>query len=296
MMAEIDDKSDCGKEFIPSADKRHPEVFELLHVLRDKLCLWIDNGDLDNPSTPLEWVKIAVCVRTYNIFKAAIALLERDFWEDALILIRTLFELLLNVEELLRSETEQEKRAGRFILFEKLQTYLKHVALIEYNLQMERPLKRPEAYADVQLKAKRLFSSFIVGTKNGKVKWAKSWHGRNVWELAEASKNPMRTGQYKTLYAYCSALVHASPAAVLSTNIEMGSEMEWEGVTEKRLNDDKEGIMLTVGFLAQFSFEVLLLAGSVLPKFDASVGFEVFERICKMYGVTPPMRGVPVTL
>src|SRR4051794_22604616 len=117
----VEPQVDPTTESIPEAEVRHPEVFVVLHLLRDKLSAWIDHGELDDPQSPLEWVRVACAVRTYNLYKAAVALLEKDFWEDALILIRTLFELLLNVEELHRVEQDREKRAVRFVIFEKLQ-------------------------------------------------------------------------------------------------------------------------------------------------------------------------------
>lgn len=275
---------------IPEAVTRHPEVFEILYLLRDKLCAWIDHGDLAAPQSPLEWVRVACAVRTYNIFKATISLLEKDFWEDGLILVRTLFELLLNVEELDRVEGESQKRATRYMIFEKLQIYLRHVAEREYHLHSGRSLKHPEKLKDLDARAERLFASFITGRKQGKIKWAKSWHGRTVSELAEASKSTMRKWHYKTLYAYCSSFVHATPASVFSANTFCETQAELDNFLPAKLEADKEGIIQTVSFLCLFTMELFVHVASVIPKFDPVEHFAVMESIFRLHGVTPPAR------
>jgi hypothetical protein len=286
-------EADLPFELIPQATTRHPEIFEALYILRDKLNQWIDRGEVNHPESPLEWVQTLVAVRAYNLYKATVALLELDFWEDALILVRSVFELLLNVEELHRVEEEQERNAVRFIMFDKLQMYLRHSAEHDYYVHSGRPVSDPDPIRKLDELAERLFPSFIVGRKHGKPKWAKSWHGRNVWELAETSKNRLRQWQYKTLYAYCSSFVHASPASVFSTHWSYENEAAWTTSLAVKLETDRGGITQTVSFLCLFTLEILNFVGTILPKYDPVIGLAVMERIFSLHGIKPPTPPQP---
>ena len=53
-------------------------------------------------------------MRALNQYRSIVNLLRNNHWEDALILVRSLFELLLNTEELCRRTDDIEKAAESF--------------------------------------------------------------------------------------------------------------------------------------------------------------------------------------
>jgi len=76
------------------------------------------------PQTFLGIVKLATSVRAFNLYRSINFLLENDHWEDAAILARSMFELLLNLEEVVRDERTAEERAQKYLRYQHLSKLL----------------------------------------------------------------------------------------------------------------------------------------------------------------------------
>ena len=84
---------------IPPAEKRYPDLFAFLDSAIGYLSEVIDVGSLPIPSTNLAFVRFTAVIRAFNLLKSIRQLLASDHWENAAILMRSLFELVLNVED-----------------------------------------------------------------------------------------------------------------------------------------------------------------------------------------------------
>lgn len=279
--------TDKGDYFlIDGAPKRHPELFAMLYEVRDILSDWIDHPELkESPETALAALRLSVALRTWNLYKAVVPLLERDLWEDATILIRSLFELLLNVEYIDQIEAESESKARRFFLFEELQLYHHTVSEYEYNVHTGRITKDNETIAKLTAMAEQLFATFRVKDKQKRVRWAKTWCGKNVFELAQASSQPIRVWQYKLLYSYGSAFAHATPLAVLSTFHRNAPGTDWAEVATKQLQGNFISLRETASLLMTFTLELIMRVSPSLPKFKGEVVLGLFPKMRSLWDI-----------
>ena len=85
---------------MPSAEERFPEFFQLADEVIDQLHTWIDLGQQPEPNTAFDVICIAFAIRTFNLYRSIILLLKTDHWEDAAILTRSMFELLLRKDHI----------------------------------------------------------------------------------------------------------------------------------------------------------------------------------------------------
>lgn len=89
---------------VKPAPERYPEYFDIVDDVVNKLVEWIHTKGLAPHKNALAFVKTLTIVRAFNLYKSINLLLRTDHWEDAAIIARSLFELLLNLEEVLREE------------------------------------------------------------------------------------------------------------------------------------------------------------------------------------------------
>lgn len=87
------------REEIRSAEERYPDLFAFIDAANDYFSNVIDSGALPIPESHLQVVRICAVIRAYNLLKSIRQLLAADHWENAAILMRSLFELVLNIEE-----------------------------------------------------------------------------------------------------------------------------------------------------------------------------------------------------
>lgn len=275
--------------FLDGPPKRHPALFSLICHTRDLLSDWIDDAGLkEAPKDALGILRFSAAIRAWNLFKAVVPVLERDFWEDALILIRSLFELLLNIEHVESSGDGKDALARKIFRFQQLQEYQQIVALYEYNVHSGRLPPNDPNIAKLTNMARGLFKEFIESEKSGKIRWAHWWCGKNVAELARTSPNPLRTWQYKVLYAYTSAFVHPTPVSMLSTFQWKEEAVDWEAFKKDHLKNEAESLELAVSLLVMFTLEIIMLVSPSLPKFDPLRLLDIMANAYRVWGVEPP--------
>jgi hypothetical protein len=124
----------------PTLIDRYPEVFLALDRIRAPLATFLsDEVVLLRPST-LEVVKTAIATRAANQHRSVVLLLRASAQDDALILTRSLFELLLHTEEILRDPRDATERAQRFLDFALFQQHLESRELFAYRLDVVQSL------------------------------------------------------------------------------------------------------------------------------------------------------------
>ena len=285
MQDEYNDAHECLSH-VPSARERHPEIFRPLDEMIDSVEKWA-HACIELPDDVVGNVKIAITVRALNILKCVKILMENDHWEDAGILTRSLFELLLNLEEILRVPAQCEHKAVRFVRFGYLQRYLNMKANVDYEIargtynENVHPLKKLESLAP------EVFPEFLERQKHTskKPKWVHTWCGKTVKELAETSPNAMRLHQYSILYSFTSNLVHSSPVALTgSTNLLALSEITIGDTL--RMQEVRMVEFITMAII--FSQEILTRTGDVLPKYDPHALYSIMKTTFGLLGVNPP--------
>jgi len=273
---------------MPSAEKRYPNYFHLTDEVIDQLHKWIDLGHKPEPNTALDVVRLAFAIRAFNLYRSITLLLKTDHWEDAAILTRSMFELLLNIEEIQRDDARAESKARKFLLFEKLQQYLHARANHQYNIKTGRVSSSESELDRVDRAAEALFRTFRLRTKKGETKWQSSWCGKNVRELFKASDQPIRMHQHEILYSYMSAFAHSAPLSVM-TSVRLKHPLEDFDKLQLEHDAQEETQLKLITYLSTgFVLEIILRVRDILPDYDVKWNFRILTRLFVFYGVKPP--------
>lgn len=283
-MQDQPNNSDEWVSHLPSAREMYPDIFRPLDDMVDAIEKLV-HVRLPVPDDALGNLKIAVTVRALNILKCVKILTENGHWEDAAILTRSMFELLLNLEEVLRDPAECERRAGVFFRFGWLQEYLNMKAIADYDVGRGTYKGDVNALKDLEKRTQTLFSEFLekASRKQEKVpKWTRTWCGKSAKQLAEASANAMRPHQYRILYSFTSDLVHSSPVALAgSTNLGFPFEMTEEQILQR----DKARTVEFVAMAITFCGEILMKTADVFAGYDPRAFLAVAETMRALFGV-----------
>ena len=258
---------------IQAAKERFPDLFgltdELIQFFHDLMYC----RDILSPQNNIDLIKLATLSKVNNLFISSNLLLQHDHWEEAKIINRSLFELLLNIEEIFRDEEKVEYKISRFLLFGELQKYLNYKADLDYKVKtgrMELTSELSEVIKKMDNAAERQFNVFLKKSKRSKY-WNQYWIEERPWELAEKSKNSVRMSQYQILYSDMSNFVHSSPASIMA------------GVQRKGMDENLESEALEIGeqalLMISFAQEILFFVGKVSPKFDPLRMLEIARKV-----------------
>lgn len=163
-----------------------------------------------------------ILIRGLNILEAVRVLATGLHWEAASSSARQLFELILNMEAL-AAMPDREAGSLRFGMYALLQQARMRLVEYDYNRSVGRPVDETRA---AQTKAfldnpgLEVFKDRVKA--DGTVVWAKSWTGKQPWDLAKESPNPNRTDQYSQLFVAWSDETHAAPVALMGAMMRTG--------------------------------------------------------------------------
>lgn len=274
---------------VKPAPERYPEYFAIIDNVIDKLHEWIHLKGMRTHKSALDFVKTVIIVRAFNLYKSINLLLRTDHWEDAAIIARSLFELLLNLEEILREEAVSEKKASKYLRFWKLQESLHIVNDIEYEMATGRcSKKRALLLKELKQTMKTLFKEFR--NKKRQTGWENTWCGKSIYKLASTSTNPMRIHHYKIIYSHFSELSHSSPYSAMTTWTEMKSGDNVHSIIHRGEDIQKKGLVTVLLLSTYWLMEILLLANSQIPSYDGKWNLEILRRIYKAMGLKPPIK------
>lgn len=274
----------------PAAEERYPEYFRLADNVIGQLVTWLHSGEIRVPENALEAVKLGCATRAANLFRSIVLLLRTDHWEDASILNRSLFELLLNLEEVLRRDADTQQQAQKFLLYERLQNYLHKRARLDHEVAAGRMTPNEKLLDRSDSAANRLFRIFLDPKKKGTgIRWKRSWCGKNVWQLAEASsQQPIRVRQYEVLYPEMSAFSHSSPLSVMSTVYLAQDEQELEDHPKRAEDRERQQLLEVLGFATTFTLEIVFRGRDMIPGYKPDWNFEVLRSLYDFHGAEPP--------
>ena len=270
-----------------SAKERHPDLFEITELVIRQLHEWIDKGNIPTPRTAIDCVLHACNVRAFNLYRSINNLLETDHWEDAGILARSMFELVLNLEEIQREHGKEEKKARKYMRFNYLQRYLQADAMQQYKQKTGRSSASDSAqHSHRQKTARSLFSEFVDPKR--KSEWQKSWCGKSVHSLAKDSKDAMRYHHYKISYSFFSELSHSGPLPVMSNLLLGETSEETKRLLEGQDASERENAALVLNLSTIWILEVLMRSKEMIPDYDLKWHLEIMKMLFRCYGVEPP--------
>lgn len=250
----------------PAAEATHQDVFRHLDAVIEQVHSWLHAEPIPSAGTALDNLQLAFIVRALNQYRGILVLLRNNHWEDALILTRALFELVLNLEELVHRQQDKEAAAERFFLFSSLQQFLEKLELRRYNVHSGR--LAPEHAKELEAlegAARKLFVPFAYFDKKRRPRWRTHWANRTVADLCNLSSNKMRRHQYQLLYARGSAFTHSTPTAVLSAHAP--GPTSFEEFIQYSEEQEERNLRMVASFATLFVGDVLVLTGERLPRF-----------------------------
>lgn len=242
---------------------------------------WIDRDDHEIPKTALSYCKMATIIRAYNIYKSINILLKNDHWEDAAILTRSMFELLLNLEEIVKEEKYAEELSKKYLRFQELQKYLHKISDINYEIKTgRRPSTELIKIEELEKLSKELFREFL--DKRSPTGWASSWCGKSVHRLAKDSRNPMHIHNYEILYFFFSNITHSGPTALHTSFQLFNNEEDAAKISTGVEREQKSNLLMVLILSTTWLMEILLKSGQVLIIFDPHFCLKVTEKIKKL--------------
>lgn len=198
---------------------------------------------------------IAIMVRGINILKAVRVLAENGQWEIAASPTRQLFEILLNMESVNRSE-DRDQATLTFAKFGLLQFVQARVEEMNYAMETGRAVSADELakiHAYLNSGAFDEFKEKRGGA--GTVRWAKSWNGMNARQMASLSSNPIRMAQYRQLFSRWSEEVHGAPGALIAAITRKADE----GWIEELVADDDRRVAEMISMTIMLFIELVIL-------------------------------------
>jgi len=264
----------------PGAHERHPEVFKITDAIVSTLHEWINVDGLKEPEDALSFTKSALLVRAFNLYISINTLLKNDHWEDAAIISRSLFELLLNLEEILLEDEAALSKAQCFLKYNELQKTLHLINNLDYEISTNRASEEQKKNLDKLMHlAKGFFKEFYIKKKN---KWQRTWCNKSVYSLASSSKNPLRMAHYKIIYSEFSNLSHSNPYGVMTTHFTMNPEKSLDEMIIEKNNYEQKNLTNVFILSTVWILEIIIFVQSVMPSFDIKLCLEISYEIKKV--------------
>ena len=245
----------------------YPELITLLNEYRDYIDMLARTADYDYLRDGLiQYFKVAALNALVELFISIKKLLELSHWRAASILIRTLFEFLINIEYIFLNPVETEELCAQFFKFSELQEVQhvrKDVQNNKYNIHNKID---PKSFRlnDMIRESKRCFKEFIKSEfDNGAVAWNPYWHLKSPKQIVDELNNPVRKKQYKNYYSNLSDFVHGSPIFV-SSGVYLPEQIDNNEIDEIENNH----VFNQANDLLLFSNAILRIIGNISPKFQ----------------------------
>ena len=241
---------------------RHKKCFDInfaLHALADKT---LDLGPFDATSL-FHLVLIPIFVKAFKSFSAVIVLCEQELIEDAGIVLRSLFNLLVNVSWL--AKEQQEERAKRYYYWIWIRLYKMREPL---NFSGNQLRKVEEQYR----KWKHLFE--FTDSRNT-TKLQNNWFGNRTLEsLAEQ----VGLGHdYQLMYRTLSSIEHSDMVGLryLSSGSHADNDWSVDASSEELLD-------VCLGANANYFLHIFQTWNSVFQKVNTKAFEEIWKDIEKL--------------
>ncbi len=194
------------------------EAFRLSDALVEKPGIWSQSDPAPSDTPILSFVMFRAFHRAMGQYRSIVNLLKSGQWEDAVILLRSLYDLNVNL-----SAIDSEETAKKFVHFGNFRQVRMQQRLLEDQVRDEKSKPVPMAQvigkceqklADIISQLDRDFGEF----RNPNGKWRESWTGASVETLAqrlakETGGQPGQSDYY--VFRIGSLFTHNDPGALL---------------------------------------------------------------------------------
>lgn len=264
-------------ERLPMPDQLEPNAFRVLDSAIKGFSEIFDGGEMKTPETYLDMVRINIGVRTYNLLKCIRHLLCYGYWEECQILLRTLFELLVKLEDIERGESEE--KAKRFVLSAAASRLVRKRNDLVYRRETGRRVETGLIERIDEYLRTRLEEFLDSRTLDKRYLWIK--RDKPVRELAmeSAKDRPIREHQYYLLYGELSEYVHAAPSAILG---DLGA-LIGNFSTDDYLSREKHEVRTASGLAVTLAIEILWLLKPALPTEGLSWVLGVMKQARRLF-------------
>lgn len=165
------------------------EAFRLSDALIEKPALWSQSAPVTSDTPILTFVKFRAFDRAVTQYRSIVHLLKLSQWEDAVVLLRSLYDLGVNLSEI-ECSSNREEAATKFVRFGKFQQFRLEQRRLEDQVRDEKskPTSSAQAIAECEQKLAALASQMnrdFAEFRNSKGKWQDSWSGVSVDTLAQ---------------------------------------------------------------------------------------------------------------
>jgi len=249
------------------------ELFQLADRLAEKPRQWVESGPAADGS--FGCVMFLGFERALRQYGAIVELLQKGLCDDALVLVRSLYELNVNLSAL-----KSEEDAQKFVRFAKLQQLLLEKERLNDQLQdsssyIAKCGQRLEAVES----ALKEFAEFR--TKKGK--WQQSWSGLNVKGLAErtAQDTGANTGQHDYwVYGLGSLFTHNAPGALfLGVGDSQLNQEKWKELRAKRDHASRNGLPAILHEASICFVDIVGMAGPCIQGYERHWFDDALQRI-----------------
>jgi hypothetical protein len=196
------------------------EAFQLSDTLIEKPGLWSQSVPVSSDSPVLSFVKFRAFDRAVTQYRSIVHLLKLGQWEDALILLRSLYELNMNLSEI-DCSSDREEATKKFVRFGKFQELRLKQRGFEDQQRDESFKPNPSVQAIAECKQKLATLGSLLNRDfaefRDKHRWQESWSGVSVETLAQrlAKKTGSRHGDDYYVFRLGSLFTHNAPGSLL---------------------------------------------------------------------------------
>lgn len=261
-----------------AAEKRYPEFFELTDLVVARIDRCLADGGLAPAESPSAFVYTATIIRAFNLYKSINLLLKTDHWEDAAILGRSLFELLLNAE-CIATSADADEAARRFLRFELLQRLLHAKSDLEYASRGKPTAKLLKAL-EIERAMIKMLPEFRNKKNDGWIKW---WSGKSVSQLAKDSPESMRRVHYNIIYSFLSDITHSGPYPALIAHLPDDFRKSIEEVAVGHEASERRHCELVITMSTLWLIEILHMCREQIVDYDTELSAEALRRIRAFY-------------
>lgn len=259
-------------ERLPLPIELNADAFKIIDYAIERFSEIFECGDIKQPITWLGTIRVYFGLRAYNLLKCVRHLIGYGYWEECNILLRTMFEFLLRLEDVERGDSEE--KAQRFARFALASDLVHRRNAIVYDYETGRIvdaslIKYIDDYLQTHLR------EFLDEKALGK-RYLKTKSDKKVYALVQesAKAKPLREHQYHTLYSRWCEYVHGLPPAILGDLKVLYSLVSTDGILEKDKREWRNIIALAV----TLAIEILFLTKDALPVRDLDGIVDITER------------------
>jgi Family of unknown function (DUF5677) len=259
------------------------DIFRLADTLVEKPSVWSQSRPKASNTPVLSFVRFRAFDRALTQYRSFVQLLRSGHWEDALVLLRSMYELNLNL-----SEIDSEEAAKKFVRFGKFQTLRLLGFDLNDRLLAERAKPQPSRQViDRYLKERDAISSRLdrefggefrkLVTRNAKCKpkqkkqWQDSWSGVSVEELAKRSaKKTGASGGQSDYYVFRlgSLFTHNTPGSLLLVLPPDRETADWLQFRRKLDASGRNGVRKFLSEALTLLIDVIGMAGDSIDGYE----------------------------